>query len=147
MTRNGNRTGQTMLELIAATVIISVALVPAMKVTRKCIFSTAELEQAEARLTLCTGKLEEQLAATVATWDLTSLSGTLTAPGGAEVHYTVTKSDSIAAGGIPDALAAIEVVVWDDVDGDRVLGSGEHSVKLATKVAKLVSYEEDFNGE
>lgn len=132
-----------MLEVIAATIIISVALVPALKLTRTVITNTSEIEQAETRLAFCTSKLEEEMARTAAKWDLGPKSGTFPGNSGSRLHFTVSKSDQLADGGIPGALAAIQVTVWNDNDSDGTHDPSESSVTLATKLAKLASYEEE----
>lgn len=137
------RGGQTLLELIAATLIITIALVPALKLTRSRIANTELIQQAETRLTFCTSKLEEELALTASRWDLSSQTGAFSGPGLDNLRFAVSKSDAVAAGGIPDALAAIEVTVWHDEDGNGNLDQAEKRVRLATKIAKLLAYENE----
>ena len=139
------RIGQTMLELVAATTIMGIALVPALRLTRDRLLRTQELERAEMRLTLCVSKLEEEMARTAAGWDLTARSGAMTTPGHAGLRFNVSKSDSLAVGGIPNALAVIDVTVWHDQDGETDMDANEHTVRLATKVARLLSYESEAN--
>lgn len=141
MIANRRPAGQTMLELIAATVIIMIALVPALKLTRQRFANTKELEHSELRLTLCTSKLEEELARTASQWDLNTQRGNFQTAGYSDVRFLVSKSDAVAAGGIPDALATIDVTVWHDLDANGTLDPDELSVRLATKLAKLVTYE------
>ena len=140
------RGGQTLLELIAATIVISVALVPALSLTRTVIGNTAELEFAEARLTLCISKIEEELAYTAATWDLTNQSGSMSYPGQNNLRFVVVKSDALADGGIPDSLAIIDATVWQDADADGVLDEDERRVRLTTKIAKIVTYQNQSGG-
>lgn len=141
--RMKQRRGQTMLELVAATTIMGIALVPALRMTRDRILRTEELEKAEMRVTLCVSKLEEEMARTVAAWDLTGQSGAITTPGHDGIRYVVTKSDSLTVGGIPGSLAVVDVTVWHDEDGGADVDANEHTVRLATKVARLTSYESE----
>ena len=135
------RKGQTMLELIAATTIITIALVPALRLTRDSIARSDDLKNAELRLALCTSKLEGELARTAATWDLTSTVGDFADMGHSQLRFVATKSDAIADGGIPNALATITVTVWHDQDAGDDLDPDEPRTKLLTKMAKLISYE------
>lgn len=135
------RRGQTMIELLAATTIITIALVPALRLTRDSITHSEELENAEMRLALCTSKLEEEMARTAATWDLSTQIGDFSSIGRSELRFIVTKSDALANGGIPDALATIDAVVWHDEDLGDDLDPSESQVRLTTKMAKLISYE------
>ncbi|MFN3189041.1 MAG: hypothetical protein ACE361_00845 [Aureliella sp.] len=136
-----SRHGQSMLELVAATTVISIALVPALRLTRESVGRMDELERHEDAVSLCTGKLEEQLAATAANWDLTTVSGDFAAEGRPELQFQVLKSDAVSEGGIPGALAAIHVTVWFDEDGGRDLDANEPRTTFSTKLAKVLSYE------
>ena len=135
------RLGQTLLELVAATTIIAIALVPALKLTRTGVMNMAMLERSELAVSLCVSKLEEELARTAAGWDLASRNGSFASIGRPDLRFMVTKSDAIASGGSPGSLAAIEVVVWHDEDGGADLDAGETRVRYATKIAKVISYE------
>ncbi|MEO1526859.1 MAG: hypothetical protein AAFX06_15590 [Planctomycetota bacterium] len=139
------RLAQTMLELVAATTIMGIALVPALRLTRDRIERTEELERAEMRVSVCVSKLEEEMARTVANWDLTDRSGSIATPGHTGIRFVVTKSDSLADGGIPDSLAVVDVTVWHDDDGGSDIDVDEHAIRLATKVARLTSYESAAN--
>ncbi|QDT11428.1 hypothetical protein K239x_34250 [Planctomycetes bacterium K23_9] len=130
-----------MLELIAATTIITIALVPALRLTRDGVARSEELENAEMRLALCTSKLEEEMARTAASWNLTTQVGDFGDRGWGQLRFMVAKSDAIADGGIPDSLATIDVVVWHDEDAGNDLDSNERQTRLTTKLAKLISYE------
>ena len=110
--KRARRTAQTLLELVAATTIITIALVPALRLTRDSIADSELLEIAELRLTLCTSKLEEEMARTAATWDLTTRTGDYRDIGRGEMKYMVLKSDASVDGGIPGRLTTINVIVW-----------------------------------
>lgn len=130
-----------MLELVAATTIITIALVPALRLTRDGITQMQGLELAEMRVSLCASKLEEELSKTAALWQLQNSTGSFAAEGYAELKYTVTKSDATSDGGSPGRLASISVVVWHDADKNNSLGADESRTNMATKIAKIVSYE------
>ncbi|MEZ6087598.1 MAG: type II secretion system protein [Pirellulaceae bacterium] len=132
--------GQTMLELLAATSIISIALIPALRLTRESNLQLEQIELAEMRVALCTSKLEEAMAQTAASWDLSTQTGNFSSVGHPDLWFQVQKSDEAAEGGVPDRLATIEVTVWHDVDGGGDLDADEPSNQLATKLAKIISY-------
>ncbi len=129
-----------MLELVAATTIISIALVPALKLMRGNLMNLDNLERNEQLVTLCASVLEKELAITAATWSLDSRSGSI---GGAtpQIRYAITKSDSVSDGGRPGELAIVDVTVWHDSDGGNDLDSGEPRTRFSTKLAKVISYE------
>ncbi len=109
LVRSGNRNlhsdhrrrhGQTMLELVAATTIISLALTPALRLTRSSLMNIDTLEKSELSVSLCVSKLEEQMALTAATWDLTGSAGDYSSIGHPELRFISTISDAENAGGI-----------------------------------------------
>lgn len=138
--RQGTRLGQTMLELIAATTIIAIALVPALKSMRNNLDSLDRLERDETLVRLCTSQLEQELALTAGTWDLTSSSGHF-GPANPDFRFIASKTDSPAEGGVVGELAVIDVVVWHDADGGNDLDADEQQSRLATKLARVISYE------
>ncbi len=141
--RRVSRSGQTMLELLAATAIMSAALVPALKFTGRCVTNLDAIEKSELCLALCTSTMEAELASTSSTWDLADSRGDFASEGHPNVLVTVTKSDASEDGGRPNALAVISVVVWHDKDGNGNLDTGEPKSQLATKIAKVISYEHE----
>lgn len=136
-----HRRGQTMLELVAATTIISVALVPALKMTRKSVSNMNSLENAEDCVALCVSKLESELAFTASTWNLANRAGDFTDQGQPNMRFSVAKSDAASEGGIVNSLATINVTVWYDENLNRTLDDGEQQTRLSTKLAKVLSYE------
>lgn len=129
-----------MLELVAASTIISIALVPALRLTRDSMTQVERLEFTELRASLCVSKLEQALSETAGLWDLTQQTGNFASQGCDEIRFTLTRSDATNAGGIPGKLAVIKVVVWRDEDGDGVLDFDEAHTDMTTKVARLLSY-------
>jgi Tfp pilus assembly protein PilV len=63
------RRGQSLLELVAATTILAIALVPALKLIGGTIRVGRRTETANMMTTFCTSKLEEQLMKTAAVWN------------------------------------------------------------------------------
>ena len=141
MTGRDQRSGQTLLELVAATTIIAIALVPALKLTRSGVMNIATLERNELAVSLCVSKLEEELARTAAGWDLTPRSGNFASIGRPELLFMVRKSDAVADGGTPGSLTVVDVIVWHDEDSGGDLDPDETQVRYATKIAKVISYE------
>ncbi|MCA9136316.1 MAG: hypothetical protein KDB00_06150 [Planctomycetales bacterium] len=131
-----------MLELVAASTIIGIGMIPALKLTTKGVTHANDLELSETLLSLCASKMEEEMARTMAGWDLNDHQGQFSIAAHPELRFQVSKSDSSVDGGLPGKLAAIQVVVWQDTDADAIVDSSEHNVWLATKLAKLTSYEE-----
>lgn len=134
------RAAHTLLELIAATALLSITLVPALRLLRDSFEQGERIETIAAMTTLCVSKLEEHLNLAGAAWAAGTTAGDFSAEGRADLRYVAVRSDDAAAGGITDRLMAVTVTVWQDLDGDGSKDSGEPFVDLASKVAKMVRY-------
>lgn len=143
--RLGQRRGQTMLELVAATIIISTALVPALRLTRDGVSQLDRLEQAERCHLLCVSKLEETLALTEGNWSMSNTSGHFGSAGWSSHRFTATRTDAASSGGIPNSLCVVQVVVWSDGNGNGSPDSDEVQCTLTSKLAKLQSYDYEAN--
>jgi hypothetical protein len=140
------RRGQTLLELVAASTIIAVALVPALRIMRDAIRVGRETEMANLIATFSVSKLEQSLAETAGSWSTTTLSGNFASEGYSQVRYVVVRSDSSGDGGIPNVVMAISSTVWEDRDGDSAWDAGELRSVFASKLAKSVAYSNIANG-
>ncbi|REJ69003.1 MAG: hypothetical protein DWQ31_06160 [Planctomycetota bacterium] len=140
------RSGQTLIELVAATTMMAIAIVPGLELMRDGVRVSRELEAASAMTTLCVSKLEEHLADSAAAWTTTTTSGNFASEGYASLRYSVTRSDEASDGGITNRLMALSVTVWEDADGDTTLDAEESQVTFSTKVARIASYENEASG-
>ena len=130
------RTGQSLLELIAATAIVAIAVVPALKLMRDSIRYGRQTEVANILATFSMSKLEEHLARTAASWDTTTDSGAI--PNYNGLRYQVTKVDE----GIGSGLMRVTSTAYEDGNGSGTWDAGERSVVFVCKVAKNVAYEQ-----
>jgi hypothetical protein len=139
-TQGRTRRGNTLIELVAATSIITIALVPALRIMRDALAVEDDMEYARTMSTLCANQLELELAKTAATWATSTDSGNFSSVGYSFIKYSVTRSDSAGSGGITNQLMAITCTVWNDANSNGTLDSGEKSVQFSTKLAKLAAY-------
>lgn len=130
------RTGQSLLELIAATAIVAIALVPALKLMRDSIRNGAQTEVANVLATYSMSKLEEHLARTAATWNTTTDSGAI--PNYTGLRFEVTKVNE----GVGSGLMRITSTAYEDGNGNNTFDAGERSAVFVSKVAKNVAYEQ-----
>jgi hypothetical protein len=128
-----------MLELVAATIVISVALVPALKYSRSSIEDLERIERGEQCHLLCVSKLEEVMAQASNVWSLAAQSGDFTTLGWSQFRYQVSFSDLPSDGGISDSLMVIRVRVWFDENRNGTLDAAESNSRLDTKLAKLLT--------
>jgi Tfp pilus assembly protein PilV len=141
----GDRTnragGYSLLEVMVASSICVVALVPALAILRDGISATEAIDKRHMVLLYAVEKMEEELAVVAATWTNASASGDFASEGHPDIRYSVARSDSAANGGIPNQLMNVSVTAYDDADGDDALDAGEPRTVLTTKVSKLATYE------
>ena len=140
------RTGNSIIEVVAASVILATALVPALRMMRDSLSVSRDVELADAMATFCSSKLEETLQSVCGVWNTSTGSGDFAAQGYSQLKYQVTKSDQVSDGGIPNRLMAITAEVWQDLDNDSTLDANEHKVRFSTKLAKSVSYNYEAAG-
>ena len=138
------RRAHTLLELLMASSLMAVTLVPALVLFRDSMQVSHKLEVRELLTTLCASKLEEHLAlaAADANWQPLSASGNFSAQGYASLKFQVQRTDTsseLTGGG---GLMSVIVTVWDDSDGDNLLDTGEPWTVLASKVAQMASYQD-----
>jgi hypothetical protein len=131
------------MELIVATALLAVSLVPALRLLRDAFEQSRRIETLAMMATLCVSKMEEHLQRTEATWQIGTAGGDFSADGRADLRYRAISSEDAAEGGIPERLMAITVTVWHDLDSDLSPDAGEPSVVLASKVAKMKRYQDE----
>ncbi len=134
------RRGYTLLEVIAAAALTGTVLVASLALLRDAVGLSNRVDRHNLAHALCVSKLEEQLNLAAANFTTANLSGSYVSQGFSDVRFHVLRSDSGADGGISNRLMAVTVTVWVDTNGDAVISSGEQSVSLASKVAKLALY-------
>ncbi len=132
-----NRTGQSILELIAATTIIAIALVPALKLMRDSIRIGRQTETVNILATFSMSKLEEHLARTAANWNTTPDTGAI--PNYNGLRFQVTKVNE----GVGSGLMRITSVAYEDGNGNGTYDAGERNATFVAKVAKNVAYEQE----
>ena len=132
------RCGFSFVELIAATAVLAIVIVPATQLLAKSMTQRREMERRRIMTLLAIRTIEEQMSVINAGFTTAQQSSTFAALGLAEIAYEITRTDAVSAGGIPDLLMAIIVKVWFDEDGDVTLDSGETVVELRTLMARSV---------
>lgn len=130
-------TGQTLLEMIAATTIVSIALVPALRLMRDSIGNGAQAENANILATYSMSKLEEHMARTAANWDTTTASGAI--PNYPGLRFQVTKVDE----GIGSGLMRITSIAYEDGNGNSTWDATERRVIFVSKIARNAAYEQE----
>ncbi len=138
--KHAQRRGYSLLEALAAGVIMAIVLVPTYTSMRYGLELSRDAETLQTTTTLCVGKMEEHLAITAATFASGTFTGDFAADGFDAFKYSVVRTDDPSAGGIADRLMVITAVVWKDDDADDALDAGEIDTQLKTNVAKMAVY-------
>jgi len=139
---NKSPNAYSLLEVVIATFLMGLAIIPAMNFMTSAIHAGQELETWNHMNLLAMSKLEEQLSIAAADFAEGSESGTFSDPGLAGIRYAATRSTATANGGIADRLMVVSVTVWDDENGNSAADSGEAQVSYATKLASMTLYQD-----
>ncbi len=126
------------VELIAATAVLAIVIVPATKLLADSMALRREMERNRTMVLLAIRTVEEQMSVINAGFTTAQQSGTFASLGLPKIAYQVTRSDLTSAGGIPDTLMAITVKVWSDDNADLVQDANEAAVELHTLMARSV---------
>lgn len=132
----------SLLEVVIATFLMGLAIIPAMNFMTSAIHAGQELETWNQMNLLAVSKLEEQLSIAAADFLEGSDSGTFSNPGLNGIRYTATRTTSAVEGGIADQLMVLTVTVWDDENGNSSIDSDEPQVSYATKLASMALYQD-----
>ena len=131
----------SLLEVVLASTICAIALVPALALLRDGIALADSIDTRHQILLCGVSKMEEQLAIVAATWSAGTIAGDFSADGYPGIRFTATRSDSAANGGITDRLMNVSVTAYSDDDNDGTMDANEMQTTLTTKISKMVSYE------
>jgi hypothetical protein len=140
------RSAHTLLELVAASSLLALTIVPALRMIRDSLEQNQRVERLEVLNMLCISTLEQQLCLTAANWTEATSNGTFASEGYSTLRYTAVRSQQPAAGGIAGQLMAVSVTVWDDTNGNAALDANEPRVVQATKMASLAAYQSEASG-
>ncbi|MFH1776090.1 MAG: type II secretion system protein [Candidatus Omnitrophota bacterium] len=123
------KNGFTLIEVLASIVLITVALIPIMRIIPQMIENSLKAERLTTAIFLAQGKTDEVKNALINSFS-TSQDAAVTAFASpyTSYKYIVTDDDST---GIKD----IQVEVWYDEDDDDSRDATEESITINTKVA------------
>ncbi|MHC2071043.1 type IV pilus modification PilV family protein [Bremerella sp. T1] len=139
-----SRGGYSLLEVVIATFLMGLAIIPAMNFMSGAIHASGELETWNQMNLLAVSKLEEQLSVAAADFTQGNESGTFTDPGLEAIRFSASRSTSATVGGIDERLMVISVTVWHDENGNTAIDASEAQVTYATKLASMTLYQDGF---
>ncbi len=137
------RKGYSLLEMIFATALMAGTLVPALGVMRDSMAVSRETTTRALLANYAVQKVEQHASLAIATWSTGTTTEDYTAEGRADIVSIAISSDDPSDGGIVDSLMSVDVTIFEDLNANSALDSGELSVNMRTKVAKLNTYENE----
>ncbi|MFH5805319.1 hypothetical protein [Alienimonas sp. DA493] len=140
------RSGATLLEVLAASIVLALALAPALRIAREAVLAADRLDRQERCLTVANDALEFMMARAAADWD-GNVTGTanlvpVVVPGYPGMRSYQLTTDSTTYGGVPGRMAVAGALVWYDDDGDSSPDADEPQALLASGVARMTAYEQ-----
>ena len=135
--------GFSLLEMVFATALMAGTLVPALAVMRDSLAVSRETATRALLTNYGVQKVENYTAVSIATWNVATTTENFAGDGYSNIVSIVDTSDDPSDGGLTNRLMVIDVTVFQDLNSNSTLDSGELSVSLRTKVAKLNSYENE----
>lgn len=139
---DNGRDGVSLLEVIAASTIAGMTLVPSLRLMRDSLRVSRQLEVRECLATVATGELEHQMQEVASNWQMTSgistSYGQLT--GYPQVVVEFDSSDASVSGGIPGSLAAVSVAAFQDSNANGRRDVDETAVVFHRKVARTQTF-------
>jgi len=124
-----NRNGFTLIEVLAAIILIAAALIPIMIITSQIIEKSLKDEHLTKVIFLAEGKIEDVKRSVINSFS-TSADEAVTSFDSPDEDYKYTVSDDEAFG-----IKVIQVRVWYDDNNNDTIDSGESNITLDTKVA------------
>jgi type II secretory pathway pseudopilin PulG len=143
--RRPRRCAFSLVEMIAATALMAGTLAPALAVMRDAMAVSREASRRQLLAVYAVQALEYYAAVTMQNWTNGTIDTSAAADGHPNIRGQITKSDAVVDGGSPSRLMHIQVVAYDDADGDAVRDANELTVRVRTKIAKLTTYENEPN--
>ncbi len=133
-----NRRSFTFVELIAATAVLAITIVPATKYLADSMTLRRRLERDRVMVILAIQTIEQQMAVINGGFTTTDEKGTFASQGSPTLAYRVRRRDASNRGGIPGLLMVIEVEMWEVTDGVLHRDPYESRFKLYTKMARSI---------
>ena len=131
--------------MIAATALVAGTLAPALAVMRDAMAASRESSRRQLLANYAVQVLEHNAGGTMQNWTSGTTAGNFAADGHAAIRYVLTRSDDPVDGGLDERLMHVQVTVFDDVNGNTSRDANELSLRFRTKVAKLLTYQNESN--
>jgi hypothetical protein len=131
--------------MIAATALVAGTLAPALAVMRDAMALSRESSRRNLLANYAVEALEYAQGVTMQNWAAGTTTGDFAGDGWPNIRYSVTRSDSPASGGLTNRLMHVQVLIYDDANGNAARDANEIAVQMRTKVSKLLTYQNEPN--
>lgn len=137
-TQPGKRNGSALLDIIAASIVTGLVLVPSLNIMRRSMNVNDRIAIRQEMATACSSLLERQMADAALTFRSLKMEGK-TSVDTQTLGYRIIRSDHSDYGGIPKQLMGISVTVWHDANQNRRMDTQESRYELYSKVTRTDS--------
>ncbi|HMO87076.1 MAG TPA: prepilin-type N-terminal cleavage/methylation domain-containing protein [Lacipirellulaceae bacterium] len=134
------RTGFSLVEMMAATALMAGTLAPALSVMRSAMAMSREAATRSLVANYAVQTLEAQSALAMQNWTNGTATGNFAGDGYPLVKFIAVRSDAPSNGGLTNRLMHIQVTAYEDVNGNSAADAGELKFSIRTKVARLNTY-------
>ncbi|MFH1798123.1 MAG: type II secretion system protein [Candidatus Omnitrophota bacterium] len=124
-----NKRGFTLIEVLAAIVLIMLALIPIMVIVPQMIENSLNTQRLTTVIFLAEGKMEEVRRDAINNF-VSSQDKPVTAFALPYAEYKYTVTDNEGAG-----IKIIQIRAWHDKDADNTLDANEQSITIDSKIA------------
>jgi hypothetical protein len=131
--------------MIAATALVAGTLAPALAVMRDAMALSREASRRNLLANYAVEALEYAQGITMQNWATGTSLGNFASDGWPNIRYSVTRSDSPANGGLTNRLMHVQVLIYDDSNGNAARDANEIAVQMRTKVSRLLTYQNEPN--
>ena len=135
------RSGYSLVEVVAAIALMAATLVPAVEFVRYGMERSFEDDRRQLLALYAASQVEERIGMVAANWIEGTTTGSYSADGHPSIRFITVCSDEPASGGIPNTLMDIRSTVYEDANGDGSLSTGEMRCTFRTKIGRFATYE------
>ena len=125
--------GAALLDVIAASVLVGILIVPSVKISAQVQESCRRLEMRNELALRCASVLEEEIAYLQQSFKSRSRQQLIRYEG-RDLRCVIQSSDAAVDGGLPSRIICVSVLLWHDENHNGSLDSSEQSMFLLTRV-------------
>ena len=131
--RHQPRHGAALLDVISASVLVALLIVPSVRLTIQAQENSRRLELRNELSVRCASLLEEEIAAVQRSFRSRTRQRRIRYDG-TDFRCVIRSSDAANNGGVPSRIMCISVLLWHDENRNGTLDISEQSAFLLTRI-------------